>query len=63
MVETTANYPACGESGLSLDVNEAAHDASLLDIVAGCPYCGWMGNSFIYVSEMDVLNAGNHEPV
>lgn len=44
-------------------IREALHDASLLDIVATCPACGWKGNSFIYVSEMDVLEAGNHEPV
>lgn len=63
VVETTANCPACDESGLTLEVGEAAHDASLLDIVATCPACGWKGNSFIYVSEMDMLEAGNREPV
>lgn len=58
MIETTANCPACETSGLSVEVNEAAGDASLLVIVAGCPVCGWMGDSAIYVSEMDVRNSG-----
>lgn len=53
---TATRCPKCNEEGcMTVTVEEAAHDAQLLDIVVECASCNARANSFVSVDEMDEL--------
>lgn len=57
VVETCCPCPKCGyDEGLTVtNITEAAHDWKLIDLVVECRSCGWVGNSFVAVADMDTI--------
>lgn len=44
--------PHCSSVALSLTAESAAHDVTLIDLVATCGDCGAVLNAFVSVAEM-----------
>lgn len=47
--------PSCSSVGLKLTAEPAAHDCTLIDLIAKCEDCGLMLNAFVSVAEMTVI--------
>ena len=53
-IETTAKCPYC-EANVTVEIDAAANNEKMFDLVANCPECNWIGNSFIELGAMLVI--------